>query len=361
MKVHRYSGQQRRQWVYEMQHKLKTVKQICTEAVISRATLYNWVKECAAENNPTGTDALSNDSTPAWQPLDKHKMLLAALGKIDPEKKLTQKLVSELMKRYTLTVAQACDIAGIEASAYQYKPRKPEVPDRLVYNELVRLIAEDSLRSLDDCQAILHHTHPHWTRKQVKRVYRQGRLYLKRTRARSTRLLLAPAGAVPVAPQPVQPLQRPGAFWQAGALEGYLQNEPYWILYITDYSDGTPLNVRTGTGPLGPADVIDFLTMAAAENGAPKKMRVLAKPPFNGREVAKWIWANKVALYQLSLAKPENLLETGHLEDNIRHQLATGCSTTAQLAVQAAAWVGNFAANAGSTLIPCGQLVPEKV
>src|SRR4051794_30643093 len=146
MKVHRYHEQQRRKWVYEMQHKLKSVKQICREAVISRATLYNWIKEFSDEQTVVNNEAAGQpaEDTIAWQPLDKHKMLIAALGKIDKDKKIGHKLVSELMKRYTLTVAQACSIAGMEETDYNYKPRKPEVEDRLVYNELVRLIAEDS-------------------------------------------------------------------------------------------------------------------------------------------------------------------------------------------------------------------------
>src|SRR3954454_6904958 len=200
MKVHRYHEQQRRKWVFEMQHKLKSVKQICREAVISRATLYNWVKEFSDENTSVNNDALQEEEdTIAWQPLDKHKMLLAALGKIDKDKKISQKLVSELMKRYTLTVAQACNIAGIEEAAYNYKPHKPEVADRLVYDELIRLIAEDSSRGLDDCHAVLQSTHPEWTHKQIKRIYRQQRLYLKRTRARNTRLLnnIIPQTTVP--------------------------------------------------------------------------------------------------------------------------------------------------------------------
>src|SRR3982751_2555543 len=213
MKVHRYHEQQRRKWVYEMQHKLKSVKQICKEAVISRATLYNWVKEFSEENTTVDNEVgLPEEHPIAWQPLDKHKMLLAALGKIDKDKKISQKLVSELMKRYTLTVAQACSIAGIEESAYNYKPRKPEVADRLVYDELVRLIAEDSSRGLDDCHAVLQSAHPEWTHKQIKRIYRQGRLYLKRNRARNTKLLNNVISQTTVPADRVLRLKREGAF-----------------------------------------------------------------------------------------------------------------------------------------------------
>jgi transposase-like protein len=345
MKVHRYHEQQRRQWVYEMQHKLKSVKQICREAVISRATLYNWIKEFSEENATVDNEAgLPEEHAISWQPLDKHKMLLAALGKVDKDKKISHKLVSELMKRYTLTVAQACSIAGIEETAYNYKPRKPEVADRLVYDELVRLIAEDSSRGLDDCQAVLQSTYPGWTHKQIKRIYRQGRLYLKRTRARNTRLLnnIIPQTAVPV--NRILRLKREAAFWHVGVLEETLSdNNTYWLLYLIDYNDGTPLNVATGEGSLTAEHLLDFFTAAVKENGTPGKMRVLDQPPFNSREVARWIWDNKVAMYRLSMAKPENQLEIGHLQDSIRQQLIEEGTTLAGVKEKAAAWINSIA------------------
>lgn len=344
MKVHRYQEQQRRKWVFEMQHKLKSVKQICTEAVISRATLYNWVKEFSDENTTVNNEvSQEEEDTIAWQPLDKHKMLLAALGKIDKDKKISQKLVSELMKRYTLTVAQACNIAGIDEALYNYKPRKPEVADRLVYDELVRLIAEDSSRGLDDCHLVLQSTHPEWTHKQIKRIYRQGRLYLKRTRARNIRLLNNFLPQTPAHTDKILRLKREGAFWQTGVLEETSNNNAYWILYIIDYNDSTPLNVTIGEGNITTEQLIAFLSTAKEENGAPKKMRVAAQPPFNTREVTRWVWDNKVALYNLSMAKPENQLEIGHLEDSIRQQLIEENTTLEQIKEKAVAWINSCA------------------
>lgn len=344
MKVHRYHEQQRRKWVYEMQHKLKSVKQICKEAVISRATLYNWVKEFSEESASLENDAAQEEeSSIAWQPLDKHKMLMAALGKIDKDKKISQKLVSELMKRYTLTVAQACTIAGIEEADYNYKPRKPEVADRLVYDELVRLIAEDSSRGLNECHAVLQGTHPEWTHKQIKRIYRQGRLYLKRTRARNTKLHHNVISPTPVATDKILRLKREGAFWQVGLLEETLIDAAYWILYLIDYNDGTPLNVTVGEGNITTEQLINFLAAAKEENGAPKKMRVVAQPPFNAREVTRWVWDNKVALYNLSMAKPENQLEVGHMQDSIRQQLIEDGTTLESIKAKATAWINSYA------------------
>ncbi len=356
MKVHRYSEQQRRQWVYEMQHKLKSVKQICREAIISRATLYNWLKELATGAEDNKVQGEQGDAA-AWQPLDKHKMLIAALSKIDPDKTVSNKLVSELVKRYTLTAAQACAIAGVDPSAYNYKPRKPEVEDRLVYDELLRLIAADTARSLDDCTAILQQTHPGWTGKQIKRIYRQGRLYLKRTRARNTKLLAKAGITAGIAITPAHK----GTCWQVGAIAAIsADNRPFHLLYIIDYNDGTPLHVVVPEGNLTAAGLVKFLSLAAKENGAPKKMRVVAQPPFNSREVARWIWDNKVALYNLSLAKPENQLAIGHLEDSIRQQLLTDATTVEKITEKAETWIAGFAAN-GVTANEMQLLINEEL
>ncbi len=328
-----------------MQHKLKPVKQICKEAIISRATLYNWVKEFSEENTAVENAAAQHEEAAiAWQPLDKHKMLLAALNKIDTDRKISGKLVSELMKRYTLTVAQACSIAGIEEDAYHYKPRKPEVADRLVYDELLRLIAEDSSRGLNECHAVLQSTHPAWTHKQIKRIYRQGRLYLKRTRARNTKLLHPVISTTFSTPDKTLRLKREGAFWQVGLLEEKVnENSACWLLYLIDYNDGTPLNATVGEGVITAEQLIHFFSFAKEENGTPKKMRVVAQPPFNAREVTRWVWDNKVALYNLSMAKPENQLEVGHLEDSIRQQLFEENRTVDKLKERAAAWINSYA------------------
>lgn len=321
MKVHRYGKHQRKQWVLEMRGKHKTVKQICEEAAISRATLYIWLKEFAGDfaGTETGDSILPKQTNTQilWEPQDAHKMLLAALGKIDTDKTTTKKIVSELVKRYTLTIAQACLLAGITEEAYGYKPRKPEAEDHLVYEEIVRLLAEDGTRGLDECTNILQETKPTWPRKQIKRIYRQGRLYLKRTRARAARVAVALQTPLPTA---INLPKINVVTWQVGIVV----NEDATgsgLLYAIDYEEGIILHSGNCNAELQAEELITFLSTIATQYGSPKKVRMVAQPPFNSRETARWAWDNKVALYKLSMSKPENQLEIGYLEEKIKRQL----------------------------------------
>ena len=339
MKVHRYSEHQRRMWVHEMTHKTKTIKAICTEASISRATLYNWLNEFE-----TAKEEAKQDVSPAWQPNDKYKMLLSALLKTDKDKLFSRRLAGELVKRYNLTVAQACELVNMPADLYGYRPRKPEADDKDVYAALVHLLEEKKSRSLEDCIAILQPSHPDWTVKQIKRIYRQGRLYLKRTRIR--RMPSLPQEMAEAAQEVLSRLRREDAFWYLGLAEQQTSEEINWLLFILDYNDGTPLNAIAGSGGISEVHVMQLIAKAATENGFPKKIRIPAVAPFASRDLSKWSWENKVAIYNLSMAKPENLLEAQYIQDDIKKQLTIDETTTShQLQTTADSWIKSFINN----------------
>lgn len=324
MNTYRYDEQKRRLWVYEKHNGSKSVKQICKEAGVSRATLYNWISEFpdiaggAPVVPPQQEEAAARNrlTTHEYEASEKYEMLVAALTHADKSGFLARKMAQTLVKRYTMTVAQACALVGIDEEVYGYKPRKPEVDDQLVYDELSRLIAEDRSRGFPECYRLLQQLYPDWTRKQIKRVYKIGRLYLKRTRNR--RGSAADEPLIITAPQPVTPrLQRPGAAWNLG----FVRNGEAWVLFITDDEDKTPLNAQAGTGWPDEELIVSFLTRAAAENGPPKKLRVPGKKPLDTREITRWIWENKVALHSLSLGKEENLAEVTAAEQRILEAL----------------------------------------
>ncbi len=203
----------------------------------------------------------------------------------------------------------------------------------------MHLLEEDKSRSLEDCIAILQLQQPHWAVKQAKRIYRQERLYLKRIRIRSAPFL--PENKT-VAPDILllKRLQREAAFWHLGLIK----EEECWLLFLLDYEDGTPLNAVAGEGEIKEAEVMQLMCKAAKENGLPKKIRIPNVMPFMCRELSKWSWENKVALYQLSMAKPENLLEAGYIEDDIKKQLMITETTTLQsLQTVSEEWIVNFA------------------
>ena len=345
MKVHRYSEHQRQMWVYEMVHKTKTIKAICAEASISRATLYNWlseVNEAKMESGDAQTGHTSATTPAAWQPTDKYKMLLSALVKTDTDKSISRRLARELVKRYNLTTAQACGMVNLPEEAYGYRPRKPETDDREVYAALVNALEEQTSRSLEDCIALLQVAYPAWAIKQIKRVYRQGRLYLKRTRIRRVQQLPTHI-AIPVAKTNAPLfLQREGAFWHLGVIVQPL----FWMLFLLDYNDGMPLNITTGEGDISEADIMLFIKKAAGENALPKKIRIPSEAPFTSRELSKWCWENRVAIYNLSMQKPENILEADYIKTDICRQL-TITEETHLSSIQsiAATWVAGFAAS----------------
>ena len=342
MKVHRYSEHQRRLWVHEMVHKTKTIKAICAEAEISRATLYNW------QNELNGMDAKAKEeqsqaSSLPWQPNDKYKMLLSALVKTDSDKTVSRKLVKELVKRYNLTIAQACALTGLPKESYNHRPRKPQADDKEVYAVLIHLLEEKKSRSLEDCIAVLQQLQPHWAIKQIKRVYRQGSLYLKRVRVR--RLPAAQEPVVRIKTDVPLRLRREGTFWHFGLIEQPVINDKKnWLLYLLDYNDGTPLNVLTGTGLITEEDVMQLVYASASDNGLPKKIRVPAVTLFTNRHLQKWCWKHKVPVYNLSMAKPENTLEAEYITGDIIKQLGLPEATTYnELQVAADEWIQSFA------------------
>lgn len=322
MNTYRYDEQKRRLWVREKNNGTKSVRQICKEAGVSRATLYNWIKEFP---DAVGEEVVSDEGrerlvSHEYEPAEKYEMLVAALSLVDSNEHMARKMVQTLVKRYTLTVAQACALVGIEEDSYGYKPRKPEVDDQLVYDELSRLITEDRSRGFIECYGILQQTHPGWTRKQIKRVYKIGRLYLKRLHGRA-RKNQQEEGVVPVAPDVALRPQRPDATWNLGLITGA---QDRWTLFITDDQDQALLNAATGTGFPDEAAIFSFLSGAVAANGKPRKLRVPGKKPFDTREITRWIWENKVALHTLSLSKEENVQEVQTREAEVRSQLGDG-------------------------------------
>jgi hypothetical protein len=324
MNTYRHDEEQRRQWVLDKIQKRKKVKQILAEAQISRATLYNWIEEFASQQSVVGNQQEkaeqelakpqaslpTNKALPIYQPATRQRMLLAALEKVDSDKTIARKLAATLVKRFTLSVAQACDMVGIDEATYGHKPRKPEVDDRLVQQSIVQLLTDDPTRSFDQCYTELRKLHPHWTRKQIKRVYREGRLYLQRRRSRKGST--EETGSM----FPVHP-KRPGAVWNLGAApvdEG-------WLLFLLDDADAILLNTEALMEEPTQEILNSFLNRAMEENGKPRRLRVPDKLPFSVREISRWALQNKLSVLTLSMGKEENQLEVQGMEESAREQV----------------------------------------
>jgi hypothetical protein len=231
----------------------------------------------------------------------------------------------------------------MEETAYGYRPRKPEANDQDVYDELVRLITEEPSRGFTECYEILQRTHPAWPRKQIRRVYKEKRIFLLRKRTRKVPAkntdghTTAPAQEVAVVRR-----QRPDATWSLGLVAGRnTSGDSFWLAYIMDAEDDTVLNAAVGPGHATREDLLDFLSLAAMENGRPKKLRIPGREPFTGRELTRWAWDQRATLITLSPNKPENQEELNAMDERVRQAIiAGGAETVPALQEWIENWIG---------------------
>lgn len=347
MNVHRYDEAQRRNWVREKIAKKKSVRQILQEAAISRATLYNWIEEFGQEEEmqsiipekdylnawaSQGTVANKEVPTAADMPGTRYKMLLSALGKVDADGQLSRKLVSVLVRRFTLTIGQACEIVGLDEETYGYKPRKPEVDDQEVYELMAALLHTQPELTFVELYEKVREKEPSWPRKQIKRIYRERRLYNLRSRQKPKGKTFIEEALSKTALR----RERSGSCWDLV----YLQPTPdraEYILAIVDDADGQALNAATGIGEATPADAIEFFDRALEENGAPRKLRLPGKAPFTDKEIQRWAWGNKIAFQMMTLNKQENLEEIAAAEQHLESCLSNDNALT--LGAKLEAWL----------------------
>lgn len=320
MNTYRYDIEQRKAWVLDKWTRMKTVRQICQEAFISRATLYNWLEEFKDDKellkkaehfrNPKPKKVVKSSrpeliSQVSTESIEHYKMLVSAIGGIDYDRVFSKKIVAVLIKRFTLSVKQACAIVGMDEEAYGYKPRKPEVEDYLVYEALVLKVRENRTIGFDELYEQVLNEHPDWTRKQMKRVYRDGMIYLERNRKKGG----AVVSSIEIDNVSLQEnkivvpkKQLVGGAWKLNFIE---IGDHKYVLYLLNSEDGSGLNA-VEISDLSLEVILNFLNQCLLEHGQPKKLVVFGLPEFSAREITKWVWEHKMALMTLSLQKPEN-------------------------------------------------------
>jgi transposase-like protein len=321
MNVHRFDEEQRRQWVEKRRAGALSVKELMAEAGISRATLYNWLAEFpeappAAEASTEPEEVLPTIAT-RRSASAQLQMLQEALAATDEgEAPLRQQLVRQLMRRHNLSVPQACAIAGLPVDAYQYKPRKPEADDREVYEGLYNLLEEEGSRQFEDLIALLRVQEPTWPRKQIRRIYKEARLYQKRTR---TVRVGAPETTSPAGGRKLR--YRPDATWIL-ALTALPAGK---LLFALDDADRAPLGaVMLPAGESEEAVLLQFLAATAETAGLPRKLRLPGIAPFNSREVLRWAMGGQVGLQTASMGKEENVALWAELDAFAGEALADG-------------------------------------
>ncbi len=321
MNVHRYDEEQRRQWVEKRRAGMLSVKELMAEANISRATLYNWLAEFPEAPPADESGAEPEELLPAIaarrSASAQLQMLQEALAASDEgDAPVRQLIVRQLMRRHTLSVAQACAIAGLPVPAYQSKVRKPEADDREVYEGLYNLLEEDGSRQFEELITLLRVQQPGWPRKQIRRIYKEARLYQKRIRAVR---VVAPETHLPAGG--AKPRYRPDATWIL-ALTTLPAGK---LLFALDDADRAPLGaVLLPASESEEAALMQFLTATAGTAGLPRKLRLPGIAPFNSREVLRWAMGGQVGLQTASMGKEENVALWAELDALASEALAGG-------------------------------------
>lgn len=319
MNIHRYDEEQRLQWVEKRRSGALSVKEVMQQAGISRATLYNWLAEFPEKAEAPETAAAEAPAPPKIE-LQRSgtgllQMLQDALAVVDANNNIRQSLVRQLVRKHTLSIAQACAIAGLPEDAFEHKARKPEADDREVYETLFHLLEEDPTRPFEELILLLRKAEPSWPRKQIRRIYKDARLYQLRTRKRT------PPAPRTAAPGALQRRQRPDAVWTMGLANTSLGT----VLFALDSADHAGLGavlLPQAEGPEGEATLIQFLTATAAAVGTPRKLRLPGIAPFNAREVLRWSMQNQVGLQTASFGKEENVAEWAALSEKTGSEIA---------------------------------------
>ncbi len=333
MNVHRFDEEQRLQWVKQRRSGALSVKEVMQQAGISRATLYNWLAEfpeqeealeVAVAEAPTPPKIeLQRSGTARWQ------MLQDALAVVDTDTTVRQSLVRQLVRKHTLSIAQACAIAGLSEDAFEHKARKPEAEDREVYEALCRLLEEDASRQFEELILLLRKMEPSWPRKQIRRIYKEARLYQLRSRKRTPPPVPIPQTPTEAEPEKVlsssapQRRQRPDAVW----LMGITETTKGQVLFAVDSADNAGLGVvfiSQTEGTAGEAALMRFLAETAEVVGMPRKVRVPGTAPFNAREVLRWAMQQQVSLQTASFSRDENVAEWKTLSQSVAKQLEEG-------------------------------------
>lgn len=318
MNIHRYDEEQRLQWVRQRRSGTLSVKEVMQQAGISRATLYNWLAEFPEKEETPEAETAAAPAPPRIE-LQRSgtgllQMLQDALSVVDSTNSIRQSLVRQLVRKHTLSIAQACAIAGLSEDAFEHKARKPEADDREVYETLCRLLEEDPSRQFEELIVLLRRTEPSWPRKQIRRIYKDGRLYQRRTRKRT------PPAPRTTPPGIAQRRQRPDAVW----VMGLAPSANGKVLFALDSADHAGLGAALlpiAEGPDGEAALIRFLAETAEISGMPRKLRLPGIAPFNAREVLRWAMQNQVGLQTANFGKEENMAEWATLSETVGRQL----------------------------------------
>jgi hypothetical protein len=260
--------------------KQKSIKTICADRGICRKTFYNWIdyfkkkeKHLFLKNEGAAKARRKNSQDIGSQNL----MLKSAVNKIVPEA-IQRKLVQNIVRRFSVTVEEACNTVGIDFEKYGYKPRVPEIDDQMVINAITdELTINPQIPLYNTFNAILA-KYPNCPSKQMKRICKENKsafdIYRNKVKNDIRR-------AEKIKRQNAK-VYRKSDSWvmyvhefqlSKGILIGENQfSSQATVMFLFDSEIKYLLNYSIDGGYIKPGDVFNFLKMCTGKNGTPEKI-----------------------------------------------------------------------------------------
>ena len=260
--------------------KQKSIKTICADRGICRKTFYNWVKYFKRKEKylfHKNEDAERTDRKVSQTIGRKNFMLKSAISKIVPEA-IQRKLVQNIVRRFSVTKEDACDIVGFDFDKYDYKLRRPEIDDPLVVRAIQEALTINPEAPLYSCFDAILAKYPDCPSKQMKRICREYKPDLNAYRAK-----------VKIDSQRAEKIKRRTeiVYKQSDSWVMYVQEfqlskgvligekkftSQATIMFLFDKEIKYLLNYFVSTGGIGFGDALSFLKGCVGKNGIPKRI-----------------------------------------------------------------------------------------
>ncbi len=197
------------------------------------------------------------------------------------------------LKKYQLSVRQACRALGLQRSVYRYRAKPRD--DEPVRAALRQIACRKPRWGFKKMYQYLRNQGKPWNHKKVHRIYCEMGLNLR----------VKPKKRLPARnPQPLETPETTNLSWSLDFMHDSLANgRPIRTLNILDEFNREALWIEVDTS-IPSARVIRVLDMLALWRGYPKQLRSDNGPEFISRKMAEWADEHQVQLAFIQPGKP---------------------------------------------------------
>ncbi|WP_100215534.1 IS3 family transposase, partial [Pseudoalteromonas maricaloris] len=282
------------------------VPEICRKHGIGQSTFYKWrskyggmeasdikrLKELEEENRKL-KDMFATLSL-------KHSMLEDIIGKKAVKTSRRRAWVEHLRAQFNVSVAFACEVAGLSRSVFYYKHKRPL--DDEVIDALLALVERHPRWGLPKLFKRLRNKGKPWNKKRVERVYNMLKLNLRRKGKRR----------VPTrTPEPLSAPTQHNESWSMDFMSDALSyGHRFRTLNVLDDFNRQALAIEVDTS-LTSERVIRTLQQIIAWRGKPKQIRVDNGPEFTSTALEDWAIKNDI---KLEFIEPGSPYQNGFVE-----------------------------------------------